>query len=204
MDIVFATGNAHKLHEAERILGPSFRLLTPRQVGVEDDIPEWEATLIGNAQAKARYIYERTRLDCFADDTGLEVDALGGAPGVLSARYAGPAHDSAANMALLLRNMEGKTDRRACFRTVVALILGGGEHLFEGEVRGRLATSPSGEVGFGYDPIFIPEGYQITFAQMSLEEKNTISHRARALQKLARFLQPANLFEAEKGRGELF
>jgi len=189
MKIVFATNNAHKLREAADILGAGFELSTPADHGITEEIPEHEATLLGNALAKARYIYQKTGLNCFADDTGLEVEALGGAPGVLSARYAGPDHDAAANLALLLRNMEGIGNRRARFRTVIALIRGGGEHTFEGEVCGKLTSTPSGAKGFGYDPIFIPDGHDITFAEMNPTEKNTISHRARAMQKLAHFLR---------------
>lgn len=189
MEIIFATNNAHKLTEVSQILGPSFVLKTPRECGVTEDIPEEQPTLEGNALQKARYLYERTGCDCFADDTGLEVEALGGAPGVYSARYAGDGHDFAANMALLLRNMEGVENRRARFRTVIALIIEGKEHLFAGEVAGVITADESGEGGFGYDPVFMPDGFDRTFSEMDAETKNSISHRGRAVAKLAEFLK---------------
>ncbi|WP_297447758.1 RdgB/HAM1 family non-canonical purine NTP pyrophosphatase [uncultured Alistipes sp.] len=188
MNIVFATNNRHKLAEVQAVLGEGFRLTTPRELGITEDIPEEQDTLEGNASQKARYLYERTGKNCFADDTGLEVAALGGAPGVRSARYAGPGHDSQKNMELLLNNMAGKTDRRARFRTVISLILDGEEHLFEGTVEGTILDAPCGEAGFGYDPVFVPEGYDTTFAEMSAEAKNAISHRGRAVARLAAFL----------------
>lgn len=191
MKIVFATNNANKLDEVGHILGPSFELATPRDCGITEEIPEEQPTLEGNALQKARYIYDRTGLDCFADDTGLEVAALGGAPGVRSARYASDGHDPEANMDLLLKNLEAAADRSARFRTVIALIIGGKEHLFEGEVRGHISESRSGQEGFGYDPIFVPEGFDISFAEMSSGDKNAISHRGRAVEKLAAFLKPA-------------
>lgn len=188
MEIIFATNNAHKLSEVQAVLGDGFRLLTPRECGITEDIPETQATLEGNALQKARYLYEHTGRDCFADDTGLEVEALGGAPGVHSARYATDGHDFAANNRLLLKNMEGAADRRARFRTVVALILDNKEYLFEGIVYGRIAEAESGAEGFGYDPLFVPDGFDRTFAEMSAEEKNAVSHRGRAVRKLAEFL----------------
>ena len=189
MKIIFATNNSHKLQEVNQILGPAFELATPRDCGITEDIPEEQPTLEGNALQKARYIHERTGMDCFADDTGLEVAALGGAPGVHSARYATDGHDPEANMSLLLENLAGAADRSARFRTVIALILKGKEYLFEGEVRGHIAELRSGSDGFGYDPVFVPEGYDTTFAQMSAAEKNGISHRGRAVAKLADFLK---------------
>ena len=189
MKIVFATNNAHKLDEVRQVVGDKFALVSLRECGIVEDIPENEPTLEGNALAKARYIYERTGADCFADDTGLEVDALGGEPGVRSARYATDGHDDEANKRLLLERLQGVENRAAQFRTAVALIMGGKEYLFEGIVRGRIATEQHGEGGFGYDPLFVPEGYDRTFAQMSAEEKNAISHRGRAVIKLAEFLQ---------------
>ncbi len=189
MKIIFATNNSHKLQEVNQILGPAFELATPRDCGITEDIPEEQPTLEGNALQKARYIHERTGMDCFADDTGLEVAALGGAPGVHSARYATDGHDPEANMSLLLENLAGAADRSARFRTVIALILKGKEYLFEGEVRGHIAELRSGSEGFGYDPVFVPEGYDTTFAQMSAAEKNGISHRGRAVAKLADFLK---------------
>ena len=188
MKILFATNNAHKLTEVQAVLGDSYTLVTPRDCGVTEEIPETQPTLEGNALQKARYLYERTGLDCFADDTGLEVEALGGAPGVHSARYATDGHDFAANNRLLLQNLAGEENRRARFRTVVALILGGREYLFEGVVEGHIAQCASGSEGFGYDPLFRPDGYDRTFAQMTTEEKNAVSHRARAVRKLAAFL----------------
>ena len=189
MKLLFATNNAHKIDEASAVLGPAFELTTPRACGITEEIPEEQPTLEGNALQKARYLYARTGLDCFADDTGLEVDALGGAPGVRSARYATEGHDFAANNRLLLKNLEGVANRRARFRTAIALILGGREFLFEGIVEGRIATEPSGCGGFGYDPLFIPDGSDITFSEMSAEAKNAVSHRGRAVRRLAEFLQ---------------
>ena len=189
MKIVFATNNAHKLDEVRQVVGEKFEIVSLRECGIVEDIPENEPTLEGNALAKARYIYERTGFNCFADDTGLEVDALGGEPGVRSARYATDGHDDEANKRLLLERLHGEENRAAQFRTAVALILGGKEYLFEGIVRGEIALEQHGEGGFGYDPLFVPEGYDRTFAQMSSEEKNAISHRGRAVRKLAEFLQ---------------
>ena len=189
MKIIFATNNKHKLKEVQAVLGDGYRLVTPSELGITEEIPEDRPTIEGNASQKSRYLYERTGDDCFADDTGLEVEALGGDPGVRSARYAGPGHDSERNMGLLLRNMKGATNRRARFRTVISLILDGEEHLFEGIVEGALLTAPRGTNGFGYDPIFVPDGYAETFAEMSDEAKNAISHRGRAVAKLAAFLK---------------
>lgn len=189
MKIVFATNNAHKLDEVRQVVGNSFDIVSLRECGITEDIPENEPTLEGNALSKARYIHARTGLDCFADDTGLEVDALGGEPGVRSARYATDGHDDEANKRLLLERLSGTENRAAQFRTAVALILDGEEYLFEGIVRGVIATEQHGEGGFGYDPLFYPEGGDRTFAQMSGEEKNAISHRGRAVRKLAEFLQ---------------
>lgn len=186
--LVFATNNLHKLEEVRDILGGSFRIASLKEIGCTDDIPETADTLDGNALQKARYVKDKFGYDCFADDTGLEVEALGGAPGVFSARYAGPGHDSEANMRKLLKELEGKTNRQAQFRTVVALLLDGEEYTFEGIVRGTILTERRGTAGFGYDPVFVPEGYAETFAEMGSEEKNRISHRARAVQKLADFL----------------
>lgn len=188
MKIIFATNNAHKLSEVQAVLGDGFELVTPRMCSIEEEIPETAATLEGNAAQKAHYLYERTGLDCFADDTGLEVEALGGAPGVHSARYATDGHDFAANNRLLLKNLEGKSNRRARFRTVICLIEGGKEHLFEGIVEGRIIDHEAGTEGFGYDPLFVPEGFDRTFAEMTAEEKNAISHRGRAVRKLVDYL----------------
>lgn len=188
MKIIFATNNAHKLSEVQAVLGDGFELVTPHMCGVEEDIPETAATLEGNASQKSHYLYEKTGLDCFADDTGLEVEALGGEPGVHSARYATDGHDFAANNRLLLKNLEGKENRRARFRTVISLIEGGEEHLFEGIVEGRIIDHESGEEGFGYDPLFVPDGFDRTFAEMTAEEKNAVSHRGRAVRKLVAYL----------------
>lgn len=188
MKIVFATNNVHKITEVQAVLGDGYTLVTPRDCGLTEEIPEQQATLEGNASQKSHYLCERTGLDCFADDTGLEVEALGGAPGVHSARYATDGHDFAANNRLLLHNLSGKTNRRARFRTVISLLLGGEEHLFEGVVEGRIIDSEQGHEGFGYDPLFVPDGYDTTFAQMTTDEKNAVSHRARAVRKLATYL----------------
>ncbi len=189
MKLVFATNNAHKLREVSQVVGDKFTLITPRECGIDEDIPEEQPTLEGNALQKARYIYARTGLDCFADDTGLEVDALGGEPGVRSARYATDGHDDEANKRLLLERMQGVEARGAQFRTAIALIIGGKEYLFEGIVRGNITTEEQGEGGFGYDPLFVAEGCEQSFAEISAEEKNAISHRGRAVRKLAEFLQ---------------
>ena len=186
--LIFATNNAHKLEEVGAIIGSSLHLVTLREAGIAEDIPENEPTIEGNALAKARYVWEKTGCDCFADDTGLEVDALGGAPGVHSARYATDGHDFAANREKLLRELEGVENRKARFRTVVALIEGGVEHCFEGIVEGEITTSEIGEGGFGYDCLFRPEGYERTFAELAPEEKNAISHRGRAVAKLSEWL----------------
>ena len=188
MKIIFATNNAHKLSEVQAVLGEGFELVTPRMCGVEEEIPETAETLEGNASQKSHYLYDRTGLDCFADDTGLEVEALGGEPGVHSARYATDGHDFAANNRLLLKNLEGKENRRARFRTVISLIEGGEEHLFEGIVEGHIIDHESGEEGFGYDSLFVPDGFDRTFAEMTAEEKNAVSHRGRAVRKLVAYL----------------
>lgn len=187
-DIVFATNNQHKLEEIRRIVGGKFRILSLKEIGCEEDIPETADTLEGNALMKARFVKERYGYDCFADDTGLMVDALGGAPGVYSARYAGPGHDSAANMALLLKNLDGVTERSARFVTVIALILNGKEMTFEGRVEGEILTAPAGTSGFGYDPVFKPTESSVSFAEMSADAKNAISHRGRATAKLMAYL----------------
>ena len=188
MKILFATNNAHKLAEVRAVLGDDFTLVTPRDCGVTEEVPETQPTLEGNAAQKARYLYERTGCDCFADDTGLEVEALGGAPGVHSARYATDGHDFAANNRLLLKNLVGAANRRARFRPVICLILGGEEHFFEGIVEGRIAEHESGTEGFGYDPLFVPDGSDRSFARMNAEEKNALSHRGRAVRQLADYL----------------
>ena len=185
---VFATNNAHKLEEVTAILGDKIELLSMKDIHCHADIPETADTLEGNALLKARYIFENYNMDCFADDTGLEVEALNGAPGVYSARYDGDAHNSEANMRKLLQDMEGIENRKAQFRTVFALIINGKEHLFEGIVKGEITKHRCGSSGFGYDPVFIPEGYTQTYAEMGNTLKNKISHRALATNKLCNFL----------------
>ena len=188
--LVFATNNAHKLEEVAAILKDKVELLSLNAINCHTDIPETADTLEGNAWLKSSYIYQNYALDCFADDTGLEVEALDGAPGVYSARYAeGEGHDAEANMRKLLHNMEGKENRKAQFRTAISLILDGKEYLFEGIVRGEIVREKRGNSGFGYDPIFVPEGYEQTFAEMGNELKNQISHRALAVNKLCEFLK---------------
>lgn len=187
--LVFATNNPHKLEEIRAILGSKLEILSLADIGCDADIPETAETLEGNALIKAHYVYDNYKLDCFADDTGLEVDALHGLPGVHTARYAYPdRHDPEANMIKLLEALRENNDRNARFRTVIALIEKGKEHLFEGVVEGVIAREKSGTQGFGYDPVFIPEGNSKTFAELGEYIKNTISHRARAVQKLAEYL----------------
>lgn len=197
MKIVFATNNQHKLQEIREILGDQFEILSLADIGCHEDIPETGNTLETNAHQKAEYVFDHYHIDCFADDTGLEVDALGGAPGVHSARYAeGTDHNSAANMAKLLRELGDNDNRKARFRTVISLIqMEGGnpvcsrEYQFEGVVEGRIDREKHGSEGFGYDPVFIPEGYDKSFAELGEEIKNQISHRARAVKKLAEWLK---------------
>ncbi|MBQ8098788.1 MAG: non-canonical purine NTP diphosphatase [Bacteroidaceae bacterium] len=186
--LVFATNNAHKLKEIREILTERMEVLSLADIHIEADIPETADTLEGNALIKAHYVYDRTGLDCFADDTGLEVDELGGGPGVHTARYASEVYDPEANTQKLLRELQGKTNRKARFRTVIALIEHGEERLFNGVVEGEIATSPKGTEGFGYDPVFVPEGAGQTFAEMGEERKNEISHRARAVAQLMAYL----------------
>jgi XTP/dITP diphosphohydrolase len=189
-DIVFATNNSHKLEELRQIVGEKLNILSLNDIGCHDDIPENEPTLQGNAIAKARWVKDRYGYNCFADDTGLEVDALNGEPGVYSARYAGPEHDSQANMKLLLKNLAEvpMEQRTAHFTTVIALIIDDETHLFEGRVDGHILTAPDGDGGFGYDPIFQPEGWKNSFAQATSQEKNAISHRGRATRALLNYL----------------
>ena len=189
MKLVFATNNKHKLQEVRDIVGDRVEVLSLADIGCYDDSPETADTLQGNALIKARHIYEKYGFDCFADDTGLEVEALDGAPGVYSARYAGEECDSEANMRKLLENLTGKSNRNAQFRTVIALIINGEEMLFNGIVKGAIATEKKGDSGFGYDPIFVPEGHSASFAQMSSEMKNSMSHRFRATQQLGDYLK---------------
>ena len=191
MKIVFATNNQHKLSEIRSILGDTIEVLSLKDIGCDVDIPETGKTLEENALQKAQYIYDHYHMDWFADDTGLEVDALGGAPGVYSARYAGgEGHDSEANMAKLLHELGDNSNRKARFRTVIALIIDGKVNTFEGIVKGEIIRERRGGEGFGYDPIFQPEGYDKTFAELGMDIKNHISHRAKAVHKLAEFLRP--------------
>lgn len=187
--LIFATGNRHKVQEVREILAGAFDIRSLEDIGCTEDIPETADTFEGNALLKARYVAQHFNMDCFAEDTGLEIDALDGAPGVYSARYAGIDKDSTANIQLVLKNLAGQTNRKAQFRTVIALILHGEELKFEGIVRGHIAESPSGTGGFGYDPIFIPEGYDQTFGELPAETKHAISHRGRAMHKLLEFLK---------------
>lgn len=183
-EIVFATNNLHKLEEIRQIIGDKFNILSLKDINCNEDIPETATTLEGNAEIKARYVKEHYGYDCFADDTGLEVEVLGGAPGVMSARYAGDNHDSQANMNLLLKNMSGIENRTARFRTVIALLVGEELTLMDGIVEGEITLERAGDSGFGYDPIFRPIESELTFAQMGSDEKNKISHRGRATAKL--------------------
>lgn len=186
--LVFATQNQNKANEIAAMLS-GYTLKTLPDVGIDEDIPEREKTLEGNALAKARYVNQKLGISCFADDTGLEVEALDGAPGVYSARYAGAQKSAEANMDKLLSELSGKDNRKARFRTVIALILNGEEYLFEGIVEGEILTQKTGSKGFGYDPVFRPLGYEHSFAEMAMEAKNKISHRARAVEKLVDFLK---------------
>ena len=189
MELIFATNNLHKLSEVQNIVGDQFKLISISQSGYSGEIPENQKTLEGNALEKARFIFNVTRKNCFADDTGLEVEVLNGEPGVYSARYAGPENNAGKNIAKLLLNLENKKNRNAQFRTVVALIFNNKEYLFEGIVKGEITVNLRGRDGFGYDPVFVPEGYSETFAEMKSNEKNKISHRAMAINKLASFLK---------------
>lgn len=187
--LVFATNNAHKLEEIAAILGEKIELLSLKDIECTADIPETADTLEGNATQKAEYIYQQYGLDCFADDTGLEVEALDGAPGVFSARYAGEGHNSEDNMQKLLQNLQGVTNRKAQFRTVICLIWDDKKYLFEGVCKGEIIEEKRGNAGFGYDPIFVPEGYDHTFAELGNDIKNSISHRAKAVELLCNFLK---------------
>lgn len=186
--IIFATNNAHKLEEVRHYLQDLYQVVSLKEIGFIEDIPEPYETLEENALTKSKTIFEKFGMDCFADDTGLEVDALNGAPGVYSARYAGPNCTFEDNVNKMLEEMNEKQNRKARFRTVISLILNGKEFYFEGEVKGEIAQERSGAEGFGYDPIFIPENFNISFAEMGLNEKNKISHRGRAVAKLVQFL----------------
>ena len=187
--LVFATNNANKLAEVRSILEPQYTIISLEDLNCNDEIPETANTLQGNAILKATYIHDKFGLSCFADDTGLEVEGLDGQPGVYSARYAGEENNSVNNMSKVLSLLGNKKNRKACFRTVIALILDNNTLFFEGKIEGNITLSPKGDSGFGYDPIFIPEGYLLSFAQLSAEEKNQISHRRMAINKLINYLQ---------------
>ncbi|MBQ5747688.1 MAG: RdgB/HAM1 family non-canonical purine NTP pyrophosphatase [Bacteroidales bacterium] len=191
MEIIFATGNRHKLEEAQQILGDKYTLKTPADFGITEDIPETADTIEGNALQKVQYIWDKVHMPCFADDTGLFVDALDGAPGVRSARYAGEDKKAEDNVKKLLQEMEGRSDRSARFRCIVALMMDGQPKLFEGKVEGVITTAPSGNGGFGYDPVFAPEKYgnERTFSELTAQEKNEISHRGEAMRLLAEYLK---------------
>lgn len=191
MNIVFATHNKHKAEEIQKLMLTNLVVKTLTEIGCDEDIPETSLTLEGNASLKSIHVVENYQLDCFADDTGLEIESLNGEPGVFSARYAGESKDSNDNMDLVLEKLRGLENRNAQFRTVVSLRLNGEEHLFEGIAKGTIREEKCGADGFGYDPIFEPEGYNITFAEMSMKEKNKISHRGIAVQKLIAFLKNA-------------
>ncbi len=191
MKICFATNNRNKLEEIAKMLGKNFDLVSLASIGCTEDIPEEQDTIEGNSLQKAEYVKEHYQVNCFADDTGLEVEALDGAPGVYSARYAGPDANNERNMDLLLQRLEGHENRNARFKTVITLIIDATTVQFEGIVNGTIAKERSGLKGFGYDPIFVPEGMGVSFAAMSMEEKNTISHRSKAVQKLINYLQNA-------------
>ncbi len=187
--LVFATNNRHKLEEVGDVLKDQLRILSLKEINCFDDIPETADTLEGNALIKATHVYDTYGYDCFADDTGLEVEALGGRPGVYSARFAGEDQNAARNMEKLLRELEGSTNRRARFRTVVALIEGGKVSYFEGKIEGQIIEQQRGSAGFGYDPVFVPDGYSQTFAELGSELKNKISHRALAVKELIEYLK---------------
>lgn len=188
MKICFATNNKKKIEEVKAALGPGFQLVSLQEIGCDEELPETGDTLDHNAFQKARYVKDHFGVDCFADDTGLEVEALEGAPGVYSGRFAGEPRSDERNIDLLLEKMEGKINRKAQFRTIIALLLNGEEYTFEGVARGEIIHQRVGEKGFGYDPVFQPEGFDKTFAELSLEEKNEISHRGKAVKALIEFL----------------
>lgn len=193
MELVFATNNGHKIQEVRQLLKQHVQLLSLQDIGCSEELPETGNTLEANAVQKARYVHDKFKANCFADDTGLEIESLNGDPGVYSARYAGEEKSAEKNIQKVLEKLTGIQNRKAVFKTIISLIINNKEYLFEGIVKGNISTELKGKMGFGYDPIFIPEGYTISFAEMTLEEKNRISHRARAVNKLAEFLNSATL-----------
>lgn len=188
MKLIFATQNQNKVNELKLLMPKHIELLSLKEINCEDDIPETADNLEGNASQKSAYVVNKFNVNCFADDTGLEIEALNNEPGVFSARYAGEQKDSNDNMNLVLKNLENKTNRNARFRTAISLVIDGQEHIFEGEAKGEIIEQKCGVDGFGYDPIFKPEGYDITFAEMSMSDKNKISHRGKAVRKLVDYL----------------
>jgi XTP/dITP diphosphohydrolase len=188
MELVFASSNQNKVTEIQKVVGSKIKLLSLNDINCTEEIEETGKTFQENALIKARYVFEKYKLNCFADDSGLEVEALNNEPGVYSARYAGEPKNDNNNTQKLLRELTSKPNRNACFKTVIALVIDGKEQFFEGKITGKIALQPIGDGGFGYDPVFIPDGYDRTFAQMTLEEKNTISHRAIATKKLIKYL----------------
>jgi len=188
MQLCFATNNAHKLEEIRHKLGDRFDIMSLNDIGFLGELPETSNTIEGNSLQKADFVFRKFDIDCIADDTGLEVDALDGAPGVISARYAGPGQNASENIDLLLKNMEGRANRSARFKTVITLLLRGKKSQFEGVVQGAITHERRGSDGFGYDPVFVPEGHRRTFAEMSMDEKNQISHRSRAVEQLVKYL----------------
>ena len=192
MRLIFATQNQNKVKELQQLMPGTIELLSLKDINCDDDIPETAPDLQGNASQKSAYVVGKFKVDCFADDTGLEIEALNNEPGVLSARYAGEQKDSNDNMDLVLHNLKNKSNRNARFRTVISLVINGEEYLFEGEAKGEIIEQKCGVDGFGYDPIFKPKGFNVTFAEMSLEEKNKISHRGKAVRKLVEFLEKYN------------
>ena len=198
MRICFATNNIHKIHEVQGLLGEGFQLVTLKEIGCEEELPEEQDTFEGNSFQKAEYVFKKYSLPCFADDSGLEVEALNGSPGVYSARYAGPQRSTEDNMNLLLKNMEGVIHRKAQFKAVITFVAPDRIHQVEGIIGGLICQEKKGTEGFGYDPVFLPDGYSKTFAEMSKQEKNKISHRAIAIRKLVEFLKPPGLGEANE------
>lgn len=196
MEICFATNNSHKIREVQRLVGDKYKLLSLKDIGCLEELPEEQDTLEGNAIQKAEYVYRNYQVNCFADDTGLEVGSLNGEPGVYSARYAGSHRSDEDNMQLVLANLSDKNDRSAAFRTVICSILGGKQSIFEGIVTGQILPEYKGNKGFGYDPIFKPDGYELSFAEMTLDEKNKISHRAKAINTFSNFLK-SNFLKGE-------